>query len=621
MSGERDHSPWPQWLPLLLIYILMVALAVWSWRKGANVVADFGRELYTPWQLASGKVLYRDVASIFGPLSQYLNALVFRIAGVSVTSLLVANLIWISVTTALIYDFFRRSTDTLAATLAAALFLCPFAFGHLDLFGNFNYLTPYAHEATHGTFLSVATIWTLTRFVSSGRLWLAGLSGFFLGLTFLTKPEISLAALVATVFCWVLATRITAFRGTGKQKTLFVGGVYFTVAALLPPVAFLTYFAANLSMSDAASHTLGAWTSVTGIVIASSSYYLETSGLDRPVLNVLLMLLYAIAILVFIALVAAVDRWSSRSGRGAAVAGGAIAMMLVLFVASRMMIVFQFARGYPVLLLMVCLILGFSTLARRDDPTFAVRRLHLFVWSVFALMMLGKILLFVRLHHYGFYLAMPATLLLIALGVHELPAWLQRSWRGGTVMRWSMAAVAVTLMASTFLWSNIAYALKTHQVGDGQDMLLTWDPSFVGWGATVNDARQMIDELVPQEATVVVLPEGVSLNYWTRRPSSVPYVSLMPPELSIFGEVQVLDVLRRQRPDFVVLLHKNMREYGVPQFGDSPEYGGRIMGWIREHYIPVSSVGGYSPGGRGFRIELLGEAPPGSPVQQQEAAR
>ena len=172
-------------------------------------------------------------------------------------------------------------------------------------------------------------------------------------------------------------------------------------------------------------------------------------------------------------------------------------------------------------------------------------------------------------------------------------------------MRWSMAAVAVTLMGSSFLWSNVAYALKTYEVEAGEDMLLTWDPSFRGLGVTVNDAVQMIDDLVPQGATVAVLPEGASLNYWTRRPSSIPYISLMPPELTIFEEVEVLDVLRRQRPDFVVFLQRNMREYGVPPFGDSPEYGAKIMGWVREHYVPVHSVGGLSPADGGFRIDLL----------------
>jgi hypothetical protein len=590
---------------LLLIYVLMVALAVWSWRKGANVVADFGRELYTPWQLASGKVLYRDVASIFGPLSQYLNALVFRFAGVSVSSLLVANLLWIAITTALVYDFFKRSTDTLAAILVAAVFLCPFAFGHLDFFGNFNYLTPYAHEATHGVFLSIAAIWSLTRFVSSRKHWLAGLSGFCLGLTFLTKPEISLAALAATVAGWVLATRIERFPGPDARRTLLVSVLCFALAALLPAVAFVTYFATHMTLSDAAWFTLSAWTSLSAAVVTSSTYYLESSGLDRPGLNSVLMVLSAIAALVFVALVAAVDRWTTESGGRTVIACGSIALVLLLVFANRPLIVFHFARGYPLLVLMACLLLGRGMVAIQEDPALAARRLYLAVWSVFALMLLGKISLYSRLQHYGFYMAMPATLLLIAIGVHVLPAQLQRRWRGGLVMRWSMAATAVILMVASFLWSNIAYARKTYQIGDGEDMLLTWNPGFREWGATVNGAIQEIDDLAPPEATLAVLPEGASLNYWTRRPNSIPYINLMPPELTAFGEARVLEALRSQSPDYVVLLHKDMREYGVPLFGESLQYGSRIVEWVRANYVLVRSVGGEARGEGELRIEIL----------------
>ena len=45
-----------------------------SWRKWPDPLIDFGRELYLPWRLANGAVLYRDVDDFYGPLSQYLNA-------------------------------------------------------------------------------------------------------------------------------------------------------------------------------------------------------------------------------------------------------------------------------------------------------------------------------------------------------------------------------------------------------------------------------------------------------------------------------------------------------------------------------------------------------------------
>lgn len=57
-------------------------LLTWlTWRKWPDILIDFGRELYVPWRLIQGEVLYRDLAYLNGPFSPYLNALWFRLFG------------------------------------------------------------------------------------------------------------------------------------------------------------------------------------------------------------------------------------------------------------------------------------------------------------------------------------------------------------------------------------------------------------------------------------------------------------------------------------------------------------------------------------------------------------
>src|SRR5436190_23730318 len=82
-----DASPrsWnvPKWLDPLAIGCAMAIMLTWSWGSWPDPLIDFGRELYTPWQLSQGKVLYRDVASFYGPLSPYVNVVWFKLFGVS----------------------------------------------------------------------------------------------------------------------------------------------------------------------------------------------------------------------------------------------------------------------------------------------------------------------------------------------------------------------------------------------------------------------------------------------------------------------------------------------------------------------------------------------------------
>jgi hypothetical protein len=88
-----------------------------------------------------------------------------------------------------------------------------------------------------------------------------------------------------------------------------------------------------------------------------------------------------------------------------------------------------------------------------------------------------------------------------------------------------------------------------------------------------------------------VLPEGVMLNYLLRRPSPLRILTLMPPEILIFGEDAVLQSLVSAPPDFVAVVSKDTSEYGYPRFGTAAHYGERTLRWIRSHYRSVAVVG------------------------------
>ena len=77
--------------PGIIIMVGLTMLAM-SWRKWPDPLVDFGRELYVPWQLSQGQVLYSDIAYFNGPLSPYFNALIFKTLGVGLMSLAWTNI-------------------------------------------------------------------------------------------------------------------------------------------------------------------------------------------------------------------------------------------------------------------------------------------------------------------------------------------------------------------------------------------------------------------------------------------------------------------------------------------------------------------------------------------------
>ena len=95
---------------------------------------DFGRELFLPWRMAAGEVLYRDLDHVYGPLSQTFNALVFKILGPGIMHLAWVNLALYAVILGLLFGALRSGWGRWPAAVGAAVFVGVFSFGqHVDV--------------------------------------------------------------------------------------------------------------------------------------------------------------------------------------------------------------------------------------------------------------------------------------------------------------------------------------------------------------------------------------------------------------------------------------------------------------------------------------------------------
>ena len=56
-----------------------------------NIIIDTGRELYYPELMLKGKLLYKDLFNLFGPLGYQINCLWYRLFGIKISSLLFAG--------------------------------------------------------------------------------------------------------------------------------------------------------------------------------------------------------------------------------------------------------------------------------------------------------------------------------------------------------------------------------------------------------------------------------------------------------------------------------------------------------------------------------------------------
>ncbi len=589
----------PSWIDGLLILIVGVVMLFWSWGTWPDVLVDFGRELYVPWRITQGDTLYRDLSYFNGPLSPYLNAAFFQLFGTRFSILVLCNLALLGALTALLYHMIRSIADRLAATSACIAFLCLFAFSQYVRFGNYNFIAPYSHEATHGTLLALSSLALLWRFERSHSGWMLAAAGFTLGLVFLTKAELFLAALGADLgfLClsiWGEMRSGQLRRGRATELVLFFG------CALTPVISSVGLLGLTLSPMEAMQGTLGAWTNLGNEELTALPFYRRGMGLDAPLANALQMLKGAAWYALLIAPAISIGLWRQGSSQQRWIASLAWVLLVGVGILLRWkQIAWMSAfRALPLAISFSLLAIAYTSL-RGDFSAkqwrWASRSMS---FGLLSLLLLAKMILNTRIIHYGFFLAMPATLFLLTALLSWLPRHLESRGGFGSALRILTLTVLLLTLGAYLGFAKARFAAKTHEVGMAGDRFRADQR-----GKLTARMLEHIEAHIEPGQTLAVLPEGVMLNYLSRRATSIPFINFMPPELLMFGEDSILHALEEAPPDFIALVHKNTAEYGARFFGT--HYGQRIGAWIEQNYRVIARVGAPPLRNRRFGMFLL----------------
>jgi hypothetical protein len=558
-----------------------VALAAWSWNKWPDLRVDFGDELYVPWQLVSGRVLYRDIAQVYGPLSKYLNASLFALFGPGLNRLVLFNLVVTALTAGLLARLAHRGAGKTTAVLAPVLFLGCFAFCQYGLIGNFNWICPYRHEAVHGTVLGLAALACLESYVRTGRRLFAALGGAGVGAALLTKPEMGLGAAAASAVMVLLDARA---RHSWRAVPAFGASV------LAPPLVAAVAFAlgAGMSWRRACEAALGAFVPLVHGSAAATPFFRRSFGADRLGEHLALMALGAAGTLGVVVFVAVAARWVDRSSRARE---GKAALALVVLAVVGLGLRWSRAEHFlaPLVLSTAAFCCGRAWRERTASPTVILRA----GFCVFALALLGKILLWPRIPQFGFVLALPAAMIFLALAADGFPEWLGRLGpERRAFARASTIVLVLACCASHVARSEAIYAHKTFAVGGGADRFWGYAPDFLDADQRIVQAMAALQTRSGPQSTLAVVPQGIMVNYLLRRENPTRFTILSTTEWAAYGEAAVVEDFQRHRPREILWVSVEPDDFGVGRFGTDPRYGQAFSAWVRQAYSAVWRVGG-----------------------------
>ena len=152
------------------------------------LIIDTGREFYIPQQMLNGEVLYKDIYNIYGALSYQINAILFAIFGIKITTLYCAgilNSLTIVITIYLLSrEFMKKGLSFMVST--AIMFSL--------VFSTFLYNSnlPYAYAISYALSSFLLSVLFLIKYIKTEDNKIAYLSCLFCGISLANKYEFTL---------------------------------------------------------------------------------------------------------------------------------------------------------------------------------------------------------------------------------------------------------------------------------------------------------------------------------------------------------------------------------------------------------------------------------------------
>ncbi len=578
-----------KWILLVLKISTYIGIAAYlikmSWYAWADILLDYGEELYIPWRISEGAVLYRDmINNYFGPLPFYLNALWFHLLGTSITTLIVVSLFILVLLVWLIEDWLKTITNPLSVFVSGIIFIGIFAFGRYTENGNYDYLTPYSYGLVLGFVTIMGLLSCLKRWGNNKKfIWLIP-AGLLLGSTVINKIEIFIPA-VAIVLSYFGTELVIDFKNKAR---IILGFLTTCFIGLVPPLVTIYLFSKSMPVNEAFKGIFGQFILAFngGLAQMNSLPFYKTSLGTNDILGNSLRMLGWSWIWFNMALVGIFISLSLKNIRPNRL------LIWIIFsltgVLEYLLIPntswFEIARSFPVLILAGFGISLWLALKRRPDHQ---QNWPMLVTSfVLAGTFLLKMPLNSRIYHYGFVLGVPATLLAVVALTDWLPRYLERYNIGRTFKIFFLVTFSVMVVKDIGI-SSANYSKNTFDCcgTDINDTLIVDQKRGPIIEDTVNELKR---RLGPNE-TFSVLPRGIMLNYLLRRPDPTKVIFAFGDLLS-FSEDDIINSYSKNPPDFIVYLHLDTNEHGFRFFGH--DIGVKLYNWVNKNYNQVWQEGG-----------------------------
>jgi hypothetical protein len=537
-----------------------------------------------PAAIVHGKLLYRDLWYMYGPLAPYLQALAFRIFGTSLTVLYMIGLALTIGSALLIFEITRQFDLPVPATIAPSLFFLSEAYPPFI----FNYMFPYSYAAAMASTFGFACLYFALRYLRTGRQLHLALTSFLAGLALLTKIEFGIACLVLLGFLLVVHLIIERSFQSVKQD------VFCCFAGLSPALMIYGWFIWKLS---AKFIFLDNWIATPG------TYMMRTFGKRM---------------MAFVGFRFSLSEWTFDGytvlfsiGLWYIIAAADAAVISRLQVRSRL---------YVITIVLVDLLLALMVRMHSGEATSVVTAILFQMMCPQGLFLLGGFFLLHGLWKWRRQLTFSLPLAEAALSIYATVVSIRvmlevGPWRGGYAVFFNIPLFIIFVIVTVRVVRRASLSLDTTRserlVGSmvSVNILLLFimlfpKPGVLSTSLTTEygtfythpDIAVLYPRIISFMKThtrngrdILVLPEPPSLYVFAGMEAPSRWYSLLPGYIDPAKEGEFIRDLVASNVSYVLISNRAVSEYGVDSFGIG--YDQPIYKWLMDNYQKVDQFG------------------------------
>lgn len=564
---------------ILLILAASFFMFFLFYGKYDSYLVDVGREAYIPWQMLKGKLLYKDIFNVYGPLGYQINAIAFALFGVNLNTLY-----WMGFANSLIilFSVFFISKQFVSRSLSLALtgmilVVCAYTRGF------FNFIFLYSYNAVYALSGFLLSLLFALFYIRSRKTHNLVLSFLFAGFSFANKIE------DLPYFC-LLFLLLPLWLKQDWKKYLYAAGAFL----VFPVISFGVLLLQGVSVKDLSD----AFMLIKKLIEApATNYFYHTYGLYFNPLSFNTTLIFGFKVLktIFIPctglfLLFYLSEKYFKNSFLKHFAGLTALFFTVYFVSDKLGVIIRSSDSMFCWSGITCIIISaglavyfiyLKFVRKIKIREISVQDRMFFFLSLSALSVSFKGLFSVSLACYGTFTFTALILPIVIFLSKYVPCKFSENARTAWVnmVQWLCIAVIIGYFAGSFyrLAQQKVYTVKSPQ---GSITIRDVYPSQ-------NELINYIKEKTPENARIVTLPEGALINFLAQRDSDNMYYYLIPVNIDIFGQDRVLNDFKKNPPDYFLM---SDIMYGVYNVGAFCDYASKVCDYIFSEYKPEASV-------------------------------